>query len=45
MFHLHKFISFKGNPKSVGSYFRKSNSPYFEEFLEDVEEDEENAAQ
>jgi hypothetical protein len=43
LFHIHKFIAFKRNSKSFLPYFRSSNSPYFEEFLEDIDEDQEDA--
>jgi len=45
LFHIYKYVAFRRNSKSVYPYFRVSNSPYYEEFLEDVDEDEENAAQ
>lgn len=43
-FHIYKYIVYKRGKDSHLPYFRKNISPYYEEFLEDAEEgDEENA--
>lgn len=45
LFHIYKYVKFRNDSKSVYPYFTKRNSPYYEEFLEDAEDDEENVAQ
>jgi hypothetical protein len=44
LFHIYKYIMFRKNSKTDQPYFRKSNSNYYEEFLVNLEEDDENNA-